>query len=76
MPNNSQKLNIKVVGKRKGFDTSLQAANDWLHTIKKLRVHDVVCKRGVYRFKTFEEADKWKHKALVESFLAARHSTT
>ncbi len=75
MQSKSQTLNIKVVGKRKGFDTSAKAANDWLRTIKRLRVHDVVCKRGVYKFRTFKEADQWKRKALVESFLAARHST-
>jgi hypothetical protein len=61
---------VKVVGRRQGFDTSPEAAKQWLHTIYKLRGHAMVCPRGVYRFKTFEEADQWKIKMLARSFLS------
>jgi len=67
---------VKVVGRRKGFDTSPEAANAWLQTINELRGPCGVCPRGVYRFETFEEADRWMRQMLVQSFLAAQPSTT
>lgn len=76
MVNKPDTLKLRVIGKRKGFDTSPEAANEWLLTIKKLRGHDIVCPRGLYRFKTFEEADRWMRQALVESSLAGQRSTT
>ena len=66
--------NIKIVGRRKGFDTSLPAAEDWLKSINKLRGQHGICPRGVYKFKTFEEADQWMLQMLVRSSLAARRS--
>ena len=71
---NNQK--IKIVGRRKEFDLSLEAADEWLRSINKLRGNAGVCPRGVYRFKTFEEADQWMRQMLVESFLAAQRSKT
>lgn len=76
MDHNSDEWKIKVVGRRQGFDTSPEAAAEWLRTIHKLRGHTGVCPKGVYRFKTFEEAEQWKIKMLARSSLAARHSKT
>jgi hypothetical protein len=68
--------NIKIVGRRQGFDTSPQAAATWLKTINELRGNYGICPRGVYKFKTFEEADQWMLQMLVRSSLAARRSKT
>lgn len=65
---------IKIVGKRKGFDTSPEAAAIWLKTANALRGDYGICPRGVYRFKTFEDADKWMTQMLVRSFLEAQRS--
>jgi len=67
---------MKVVGRRKGFDPSSDAADEWLRSIERLRGHAGICPRGVYRFKTFEEADEWMIKMLASSILAARPSKT
>jgi len=72
--NKADDWKVRVVGRRQGFDTSPQAANEWLRSIHKLRGGAGVCPRGVYRFKTFEEAEQWKIKMLARSFLAARRS--
>lgn len=68
--------NVKIVGRRKGFDASPEAANAWLKSVNKLRGNHGICPRGVYKFKTFEEADRWMLQMLVRSSLAARRSTT
>ena len=76
MADKEKKWKVKVVGRRKGFDTSPEAAEEWLRTINELRDNAGICPRGVYRFKTFEEADKWMTEMLAESILAARRSKT
>jgi len=68
--------NMRIVGWRRGFDTSSQAANAWLKSINKLRGNYGICPRGVYKFETFEEADQWMFQMLVQSSLAARRSRT
>lgn len=72
----SKNWKVKIVGRRLGFDTSPQAANEWLRTIHKLRGGAGVCPRGVYRFKTFEEAERWKTEMLARSSRAARRLKT
>lgn len=79
----SKSWKVKIVGRRVGFDTASQemearwkTADEWLRTIKKLRGGAGVCPRGVYRFKTFKEAEQWKIEMLARSFRAAQHSKT
>lgn len=77
----SKNWKVKIIGRRLGFDAASRGtearwknADEWLRTIHKLRGGAGVCPRGVYRFKTFEEAEQWKIKMLARSFLAARQS--
>jgi hypothetical protein len=76
MVQDNKKPKIKIVGHRKGFDTSPEAADRWLKSANKLRGDYGICPRGVYRFSTFEEADRWMTQMLVRSFLAAQRSKT
>jgi hypothetical protein len=79
----SNEWKVKIVGRRLGYDATSReteaywkTADEWLRTIHKLRGGAGVCPRGVYRFKTFEEAEQWKIKMLARSSLAAQHSKT
>jgi hypothetical protein len=75
MQHEANEWKVKIAGRRMGFITSTEAANEWLHSINKLRGNHGICPRGVYRFATFEEADRWMLQMLVQSTLAARRST-
>ncbi|MDZ7362081.1 MAG: hypothetical protein ONB46_15350 [candidate division KSB1 bacterium] len=59
---------MKVVGTRAGTTAAtLENANTLLKTMQRLRGSKGICPRGVYRFKTFEEADEWMMKMLAQS---------
>ena len=60
----------KIVGRRKMPDRSPSEANVLLHTVLKLRGKRGICRRGVYKFKSYEEANEWMLQQLVESTLA------
>ncbi len=65
-----QNQTTKIVGHRRtNPHPSWKEANDWLKTIAQLRGNRGVCKRGVYLFKTFEEAHEWKMDMLIKSSL-------
>lgn len=56
----------KRVGKRKSNEEFIlpdskinSEADEWLNTVGRLRCTKKVCKKGIYKFKTFEEADQW-----------------
>ncbi|HEX9973177.1 MAG TPA: hypothetical protein VGD14_13990 [bacterium] len=54
-----EKKPIKILGRRRqAIGASWEDANRWLHTIADLRKGKKICPKGVYRFKTFEEADE------------------
>jgi len=64
----------KRIGKRRGIDEGILPASSvpleadqWLKTVGKLRCTKKVCKKGLYRFKTFEEADQWMEMMILES---------
>jgi len=62
---------VKIIGKRSGdIDSSSEESNAWLDTIKQLRGNKGICPRGVYKFKTFEEADQWMYKIIARSSLS------
>ena len=56
---------MKIVGRKtrhkKGFTEDL---NRFFQLIAAFRKDKVFITRSVYRFKTFEEADKWHHRML------------
>jgi len=68
-----KKKPIKILGSRRQRPTpSWEEANRWLHTIAELRQGKGICPKGVYRFKTFEEADEWMNRMLALSSLETR----
>ncbi len=65
---------MKLVTKRSGQADPIKNASILLKTINQLRGFDLVPK-GVYRFKTFEEADRWLIKNMASTH-ARRSSKT
>ena len=64
---------LKILGhRRQALNPSWEDANRWLHTIADLRRGKGICPRGVYRFKTFKEADEWLNRMLAKSSLEPR----
>lgn len=64
---------IKIVGHRTGkISSTMKDINQFLNTIRKLRGKRGICPRGVYRFKTHEEANTWTLQMLVKSSLATQ----
>jgi hypothetical protein len=61
---------IKIAGRRSGkIAPTLDNAEILLNTMRQLRGGRGICPRGVYRFKTFEEADEWMLKMIARSSL-------
>ncbi|MHB1653268.1 MAG: hypothetical protein ACYCVD_12435 [Desulfitobacteriaceae bacterium] len=55
-----QNFNPKIVGKRKGVrPPGFEPLIGFLEMFNKLRGVEILRPRGVFKFKTFEEADKW-----------------
>jgi hypothetical protein len=64
----------KRVGLRKGYNEAgfptskiMLEADQWLKTVQKIRRTGRVCKKGLYRFETFEEADQWMETMILSS---------
>lgn len=65
---------MKIVGKRSGkIDSSPKEVNILLNTVRQLRGNKGICPKGVYKFKSFEEANEWMYKMIAKSSLEARH---
>ena len=65
MKNESQGWSVKTVGKRKPNQGGLEAANNLLKLVIKLRGNKPFIPKGVYRFKSQEELDKWSQKMIT-----------
>lgn len=65
---------IKTATKRKLTVDSISDARILLRTIQSLRCKELVPK-GVFRFKTFEEADEWMIKMMVDTLVHRRLKT-
>lgn len=59
----------KVVGRRRLGPTSIRDADRLLRTAWAMRGTDKLVPKGLYRFKTFEEADTW-----MTRMMAATHA--
>jgi hypothetical protein len=62
----------KQIGKRKETKPSPAEADRWLKTVHQLRGGIGVCRRGLYRFQTFEEADQWMEMMILSSIRGSR----
>jgi hypothetical protein len=50
------------------FDSKIMLEADrWLKTVQQIRGTGKVCKKGLYRFGTFEEADQWMEAMILSS---------
>lgn len=65
---------IKVVTKRDGIADPINDARILLRTIRHLRGNGLVPK-GVFRFRTFKEADEWMIKMMVNTLVHLRLKT-
>ena len=54
-----QELPMKVVGRKGKPKVNLETANDFLKLMRALRGQRPFVPKGVWRFKTFEDADAW-----------------
>jgi hypothetical protein len=64
----------KRVGLRRSRQTAaaldskiMLEADRWLKTVQQVRGTGKVCKKGLYRFGTFEEADQWMEAMILSS---------
>ena len=67
-------LTEKQIGKRKNIDEYIPSgdrialdADQWLRTVARLRCTKKVCRKGLYKFKTFEEADRWMENMILNN---------
>ena len=59
---------MRIVGRRSGeIAPTLENASVLQTTMRQLRGGRGICPRGVYRFRTFEEADAWMIKMVAQS---------
>lgn len=56
---------MKVVGRKSRVQTSLRRADAMQHLLTALRKGKPFMPKGVFRFRSFEEADAWKLKMLT-----------
>ena len=66
----------KVVGRRLPGPTSIEDADRLLRTAWALRGTDKLVPRGLYRFKTFEEADAWMTRMTASTHALLRSTTS
>ena len=69
----------KQVGLRRNLDKAFTTnpavvleADRWLKTVQEIRGTDKVCKRGLYKFETHEEADQWMEVMILRSSQESR----
>jgi hypothetical protein len=58
---------VKIIGKRKKSSLSFEDINNFLKAISALRGEKPFIPKGVYRFKTFEEAQDWTMDMITKS---------
>lgn len=64
---------IKIVGKRRQRETETEKDYDvLLKTLQALRGNRGICPKGVYRFRTFEEADQWMIRMMAKASAETR----
>ncbi|MBI4429441.1 MAG: hypothetical protein HY562_10020 [Ignavibacteriales bacterium] len=56
---------IKIAGRRRGLRATSKDANDFLWMIVKLRGDKPFIPKGVYRFRSFEESQRWSIKMMA-----------
>jgi hypothetical protein len=56
---------MKVIGRHRRYEKGFsEELNKFFQTVIEFRKDKTFIPKGVFRFKTFEEAEKWRHKML------------
>jgi len=61
-----RELPVKIVGRRRPPKVDVISFNQMQKTVNALRAGRGLVPKGVYRFKTFEEADAWLIRMMAE----------
>ena len=69
----TEPFRMKTVGRRAERLVTLDEARQLLRTAAELRPVDRLVPRGVYRFESFEEADRWLRETMARTLV--RHSS-
>jgi hypothetical protein len=75
-PHHSQEPIGKTVGRRKFEPRSLEDADRLMRTAWALRGTQKLVPRGLYRFKTFEEADTWMTAMMARTHARQQSKTS
>jgi hypothetical protein len=67
---------MKTVGRRRVADRGLAEAEVLQHTMRVLRPTEALVPRGLYRFRTIEEADAWMTREMVSTLVRQRSQTS
>ena len=67
---------MKIVGRRKVGRTTPKDADCLLRTAWAVRGTDKLVPKGVYRFKSFEEADDWMTRMMASTYVRLRSKTS
>ena len=67
---------MKVVGKRTVGKTSPEDAGRLLRTAWAVRRTDKLAPKGLYRFRTFEEAEEWMTRMMTSTYVHLRSKTS
>jgi hypothetical protein len=67
----------KTVGRRShGWRATPAEAAAWQEQVAAWNPGRALCDKGVYRFRTFEEADRWMTDQIAKKARERRHRTT
>ena len=67
-------MKMKIFTKRFGKEDFIKDASILQRTINRLRKYALIPK-GVYRFKSFEEADQWMTKTIADTHVLQKSKT-
>ena len=65
---------MKIVGRRKVGLTTPEDADRLLRTAWAVRGTDNLVTKGLYRFRSFEEADEWMRRMMASTYVRLRKS--
>jgi hypothetical protein len=67
---------IKTIGRRRVADRGLRDAEVLQRTMRLLRPTPALVPRGLFRFRTFEEADEWMKREMASTLARLRSRTS
>lgn len=64
----------KTVGRRRLSDApkAAMALQDLVNEVRKSQGYGAICRKGVFRFRSYEEADAWMVREIVERAVRPR----